>query len=130
LFLASAAFGATPAVAQPDLKARISPKLGDPATVFRVGFTAPKAAWPGVAYSVALSASGSGCKQDVSQDVTKAKAGERVRVRFTPSEPWCRGRGRVLVYMHEWQPCAPPFDMCPGSPEFSRVIARIRFSVR
>lgn len=133
---AALALGAAPAVAQPGVNPRISPKHGHPHTVFRVGFTAPEpAGHDGVverSYSVVLVVgNGRHCTQNAAQDVTQAAAGERVRLTFAVGGRWCLGRGRGTISRTEGPYCdADSGDPCPLFPTSSRAIARFGFRVR
>ena len=133
--LAAVWLAAAPALAQPAVKPRISPKPGHPNTVFRVSFTAPRAAGhQGVSersYSVELSVRGRGCSQASARTVATAAAGQRVKVRFPPpSRRWCLGKGRGTISMTEGPYCdrSKP-DPCPAFPTTTREIAHFKFSV-
>jgi hypothetical protein len=122
---------AAPALAASDVNPRVSPKQGNPDTVFRVGFTAPYAAGPGRGYSIKLVAGrgGGGCTHEAFQAVDEARAGERIRLAFSPAEPWCRGKGRGTIYLHDYPYCNEG-DPCPAFPSSMRPIARFAFRVR
>jgi hypothetical protein len=132
---AALALGAVPAIAQPDVNPRVAPKHGQRGTTFRVAFTAPKATGLHAGfvrdYSVQFQAKGTGCLDDVYQTVPKAKAGQRILLRFAPGDMgWCPGNGRATIYMSEGQRCDEGDQLCPASPSWTRVIGRARFSVR
>jgi hypothetical protein len=124
---------AAPALAEPAVAPRISPKHGTPKTVFRVGFTAPEAAGhEGVverSYSVELLVRGSNCSQAAVETVPEAAAGERVRLAFRPRRRWCRGRGHGTIYQEEGPYCPDHSQPCPLFPSTSKPIAHFAFRV-
>jgi hypothetical protein len=126
---------AAPALATTAVAPRISPKIGTPKTVFRVGFTAPEAAGhEGVverSYSVELvAAHGRNCTHSVGEQVDKASAGERVRVSLRGRYKWCQGRGHGTIYQQEGPYCPDHSQPCPLFPSTSKPIARFAFRVR
>ena len=133
--VAAAVLAVTPALAEAKpVNARISPHGGDPVTVFRVGFTAPKAtgkhgdATRSYRISLELDGGGEGCASFSNRFVPKARAGERVHRRFVPTTQWCRGRWMGTVFMEEVVPCD---HFCPAMPDPGGTpIARFHFRIR
>jgi hypothetical protein len=124
----------TPALADAKpVNARISPNGGDPVTVFRVGFTAPKPAGKhgdvtrSYSISLELDGGGEGCMSFASRFVPKAKARERVHRRFVPDPQWCRGRWIGTVFIEETVPCD---RFCPAMPSGGSPIAQFHYRIR
>src|SRR3954447_24940335 len=127
---------AAPAFAAAPVNPRVKPKTGHRTTTFRVAFTAPKAAGDqGVyerSYPVEMTLRGRGCTQSAVRIVSRAAAGQRVRVRFpAPSGHWCLGTGRGTIYMEENPDCddTSERDPCPQYPSMTREIAHFGFKV-
>jgi hypothetical protein len=110
------------------VNARISPHGGQPDTVFRVGFTAPKQR----SFTITLELDGDGhdCATSASRFVAQAKRGERVHRRFVPESRWCRGRWIGTVYMADSVPCDKTGHPCSGMPGPGLPIGHFRFRVR
>ena len=125
---------AAPALATTGVAPRISPKVGTPKTLFRVGFTAPEAAGhEGVverSYRVELvAAHGRNCTHSVGELVEQAAAGERVRLSIRGRYKWCRGRGHGTIYQQEGPYCQQG-QPCPLFPSTMKPIAHFAFRVR
>jgi hypothetical protein len=125
---------AAPAAAEAKpVNARISPHGGHPATVFRVGFTAPKPSGKhgrvtrSYSISLELDGGGEGCTSFATRSVEKARAGERVHRRFVPDREWCRGRWIGTVFMDASVPCD---HLCPGMPAGGSPIGQFHFRIR
>ena len=134
LATAALALAATPApAAAKPVNARISPHGGQPDTVFRVGFSAPKPTGRHgritrtYDISLELDGAGDGCTEFASRFIPKARAGERVHRRFVPNRGWCRGRWIGTVGMEESFPCE---VNCPAMPSGGAPIAEFHFRVR
>jgi hypothetical protein len=123
------------AVAADALQIRVSPRVGNPTSVFKVAFTVPRpAGHDGVyerSYSVELTVGeGRNCKSSAHAEVQAAEKGERVRRSFRGRRPWCRGDGRGAVYEMTGPYCPPDSERpCPLFPSQRKKIGRFGFRV-
>jgi hypothetical protein len=133
----AAAAPATAALATDALDIRVSPRVGNPSTVFKVAFTVPRpAGHDGVyerSYSVELAVGEArrNCKRSARAEVGQAEEGERVRLSFRGRRPWCRGDGRGAVYEMTGPYCPPGSERpCPAFPSQRKKIGGFGFRVR
>jgi hypothetical protein len=128
---------ASAALAADALHIRVSPRVGDPSTVFKVAFTVPRPAGHDGVYErsygveLAVGEARRNCKRSAHAEIEHAEKGERVRLSFRGHRPWCRGDGRGAVYEMTGPYCPPGSERpCPLFPSERKKIGRFGFRVR
>jgi hypothetical protein len=128
LIAAVASVLATGASARPALRLRVVPSVGDPATTFRVSFTAQKRTGRVgsrvITYSVIAQSS---CGRHVVVDLPPARRGQRLHAKLLPKQgSWCEGtvRGKLVEIDGFYCP-----SICAGPAVIPRTLARFKLRV-
>jgi hypothetical protein len=149
--LAAAALAMAPAPASASrsnpLRLRVTPLVGTPDTIFRVGLYAPLRLYSppppdrgnGSYRTVSVDAAaapGRDCQWSLTASSERARKGERLRLTLAPEPgpspalPLCPGLWEGTVSIASGISCDPTAGLpCPASPEFSARIARFAFVV-
>lgn len=124
--LAPAAAGAS------TLHLRVSPLVGEPDTVFRVGLNAPVRLFytgpPGRFQTMFVDAVGP-CGQFVSAVSQRARRKQRLRFALVADQPLCPGLWRGTVSISYGSTCDPEAGPCSLAPSLVKTVGRFSFVV-